>query len=69
MAKSDLELEEERKREKIKANQGKGNEPRGMLSELGHKIKKNPWKTLGTVYLLPHSLLELLLQELLPLAL
>ena len=25
--------------------------PKGMLSELGHKIKKNPWKTLGTALL------------------
>ena len=25
--------------------------PRGLLSELGHKIKKNPWKTLGTALL------------------
>ena len=52
MAKSELELEEERRRaENRKASQGKGDEPRGMLSELGHKIKKNPWKTLGTVLL------------------
>ena len=34
-----------------KVNQGKGEEPRGMLSELGQNIKNNPWKTLGTVLL------------------
>ena len=51
MAKSELELEEERRRaENRKASQGKGDEPRGMLSELGHKIKKNPWKTAGTAF-------------------
>jgi hypothetical protein len=30
---------------------GKSESPRGMGAELLHKIKKNPWKTLGTVLL------------------
>jgi hypothetical protein len=30
---------------------GKSESPRGMGGELLHKIKKNPWKTLGTVLL------------------
>ena len=30
---------------------GKSETPRGMGAELLHKIKKNPWKTLGTVLL------------------
>ena len=31
--------------------QGKSSAPRGFRSELTNKIKKNPWKTLGTVLL------------------
>ena len=34
-----------------KASQGKTDSPRGMGAELLHKIRKNPWKTLGTALL------------------
>ena len=47
MAKSELELEEERRlAENRKATQSKG-----IGSEILDKIKNNPWKTLGTVLL------------------
>ena len=45
MAKSELELEEERRL----AENRKATQSRGIGSEIVDKIKNNPWKTLGTV--------------------